>query len=76
MLAYINGQSAPVTVTIDNTQAGEDGMTTFDAAYPADEEMVSGGLSVTTVVGVEQAFSNATQVAEKTLFGPGLIEYQ
>ncbi|KAF2762041.1 hypothetical protein EJ05DRAFT_195051 [Pseudovirgaria hyperparasitica] len=75
VLAYITGQSLPVVVAIENAKT-EDGKTTFSAAFPAIAQSFSDGLTVAAVVSSNQTFANATQVAQNTVFGPGLIEYQ
>lgn len=73
-IAYISGQNFPVTVAISNIKkAGE--MTTFDAPFPAQAAGFADGLNVAAVVKTNQQFQNASEVAQNTLFGPGLIEY-
>ncbi|KAB8760602.1 hypothetical protein FH972_026594 [Carpinus fangiana] len=75
-LVYVSGQSAPVTVDIQNVQT-KGGVTTFSAAFPYKITATSGfaeGLSVAAVTKCKRAYANVADVATDTLFGPGLIE--
>lgn len=71
-IAYISGQNSPVTVAAKNVQS-QAGKTTFTADFPS--STFADGLTVAAVVNQNKKFSNASEVAMNTLFGPGLIEY-
>jgi hypothetical protein len=73
-VVYINGQNVPVVKSLDNVQVGSEKVT-FEAAFPYDEFLMN-GLTVVAVTHGKDSFANADEVAEKAIFGPGLIEIE
>lgn len=70
-IAYISGQNVPVVVPISNVQSSH-GVWTFEADFPFDSGF-SKGLTVSALTSTAGPFANATEVADKTVAGPGLI---
>lgn len=58
---------------IKGGEPGKDGLVTFTAPLPFEENLMN-GLTIAAVVEGEGPFPNITSVAAKTLYGPGLIE--
>lgn len=71
-LAYISGQNAPVVRPITNVQKS-DSSATFEAHFPFGAGF-SKGLTIASIVKSKGPFANATDVADNTVAGPGLIE--
>lgn len=71
-LVYINQQNLPVTEPLQNVVIA-DGEVTFSADFPFDKYLMN-GLTVAAVVMGTGNFSTADDVAEASLFGPGLID--
>lgn len=74
-MVYISGQNLPVSVPITNVNVDTDmGMTYFFAEFPYDSGFARGLTIGALVSGTNEIFMNVSQVAEKTLAGPALIE--
>jgi hypothetical protein len=71
-VVYINGQNVPIVKSLSNVQIGSDKVT-FEAAFPYDEFLMN-GLTIAAVTHGKDSFANADEVADATVFGPGLIE--
>lgn len=71
-IAYMSGQISPVVVPISKI-AKHGSVTTFTADFPFDTGF-SRGLTVAALVKNNGPFANASQVADSTLAGPGLIQ--
>jgi hypothetical protein len=71
-LVWINGQNMPVVKPLQNVQLMDDRVM-FKAGFPFDE-FVMEGLTIAAVTMGADAFAGAGEVAEKTVFGPGIIE--
>lgn len=69
---YINQQNVPVNATVSNVNADNIPIVTFDADFPASASNFN-GLTIAAVA-IAGNFANAEQVANNTLFGPGLID--
>ncbi|KIW28196.1 uncharacterized protein PV07_07876 [Cladophialophora immunda] len=70
-LVYLNQQNLPIVETIINPSTSN-GVTTFSADFPFSQNSLN-GLTIAAVVNSTGPFANANEVANKTLFGPGLI---
>ncbi|KIY02926.1 uncharacterized protein Z520_01391 [Fonsecaea multimorphosa CBS 102226] len=70
-LVYINQQNLPIVETITNPSTSN-GVTTFSANFPFSQNSLN-GLTIAAVVNSTGPFANANEVANMTLFGPGLI---
>ncbi|OAP58535.1 hypothetical protein AYL99_07625 [Fonsecaea erecta] len=70
-LVYLNQQNLPIVETIVSP-ATSNGVTTFSANFPFSQNSMN-GLTIAAVVNSTGPFANANEVANKTLFGPGLI---
>jgi hypothetical protein len=71
-LVLINGQNKPIVEPLTNV-AIENGIVTFDAGFPWDENNLN-GLTITAVTNTQGPFATAGDVAKAAVFGPGLIE--
>lgn len=71
-VVYLNGQSVPVVKPLMDVQTKGDSVT-FSAEFPYDE-FVMDGLTIAAVTSGADSFDGPDAVAQKTLFGPGLIE--
>ncbi|KAF2657680.1 late sexual development protein [Lophiostoma macrostomum CBS 122681] len=71
-LVLINGQNKPIVEPLTNV-AIENGVVTFDAAFPFDENNLN-GLTITAVTNTQGPFATAGDVAKAAVFGPGVIE--
>lgn len=71
-VVYINGQNLPVVKSLEKWQVGDNKMT-FEAVFPYDEFLMN-GLTIAAVTHGKDSFASAEEVADATLFGPGLIE--
>jgi len=71
-LVWINGQNVPVVKALRNVEMKDDRVM-FEAEFPF-EEFVMEGLTLAAVTMGADAFAGAGEVAEKTVFGPGIIE--
>jgi hypothetical protein len=69
---YINQQNVPVTANVSNINTNAVPVVTFDADFPASSTNFN-GLTIAAVA-IAGNFTNAEQVANSTLFGPGLID--
>lgn len=73
-LVLLNGQNLPIVQSLENVQM-EEGKVVFEAALPFDEFQMN-GLTIAAVTQGAAQFDNADQVAQATIFGPGLIEIE
>ena len=71
-LFYINQANVPVTATVSNVNTEKIPIVTFDADFPASATNFN-GLTIAAVA-LAGNFTSAEQVANSTLFGPGLID--
>jgi hypothetical protein len=71
-LVWINGQNVPVVKKLQNVQMMDERVM-FEAEFPFDE-FVMEGLTLAAVTMGADSFAGASEVAEKTVFGPGIIE--
>ncbi|RMZ84559.1 hypothetical protein DV737_g1203, partial [Chaetothyriales sp. CBS 132003] len=71
-LVYINQQNTPVVEAITDAQT-QDGVVTFAAPFPFNENELN-GLTIAAVTKGSGPFANVDDVANATVFGPGLIE--
>jgi hypothetical protein len=72
-LVYINQQNTPVVETIQNVTTSGD-VITFEAAFPFNRATFGNGLTIAAVTNSTGPFTSASEVADVTVFGPGLIE--
>jgi hypothetical protein len=70
-LVYINQQNLPIVQTISNATS-RNGVITFQADFPFTKNNLF-GLTIAAVTNSSGPFITANDVANKTLFGPGLI---
>ncbi|EXJ60161.1 hypothetical protein A1O7_04313 [Cladophialophora yegresii CBS 114405] len=70
-LVYINQLNLPIVQAISNATSSN-GMFTFQADFPFTKNNLN-GLIIVAVTNSSAAFINTNDVANKTLFGPGLI---
>ncbi|KAJ9603685.1 hypothetical protein H2200_011871 [Cladophialophora chaetospira] len=70
-LVFINQQNLPIVQAISNATTSN-GVTTFQANFPFTSNNLN-GLTIAAVTNSSGPFINANDVANKTLFGPGLI---
>jgi len=71
-LVLINAQNMPVVRDLENVKMVEDRVM-FEAEFPFDE-FVMDGLTIAAVTRGKDTFANADEVAQETVFGPGIIE--
>ena len=71
-MTYINQQNVPVSVPIDVSGISGDALE-FTASFPGQSQDLN-GLTIAVVTSTNQGLTSTDVVAEKTLFGPGLIE--
>ena len=71
-LFYINQQNVPVAANVTNINTSALPIVTFDADFPASSSNFNGLTLV--AVALNGNFKNAEDVANSTLFGPGLID--
>ncbi len=71
-LVYINQQNTPVVESITDAQ-NSGGVINFSATLPYTENLMN-GLTIAAVTKGSGPFASVDDVAEATLFGPGLIE--
>jgi hypothetical protein len=72
-LVYINQQNTPIVETIENVSTSGD-FITFEAAFPFNRATFGNGLTIAAVTNSTGPFTSAAEVADVTVFGPGLIE--
>ncbi|KAF2839110.1 putative sexual development protein [Patellaria atrata CBS 101060] len=70
-LAYINQQNVPIVEEITHATRVGDSIE-FKATFPYEENLMN-GLTIAAVVQGAGELANAQAVADKTLYGPGLI---
>ena len=71
-IAYMSGQNLPVVVSLSKiTEHGD--LTTLEASFPF-EAGFSRGLTVAALVHGSTSFGNVSQVADKTVAGPAVIQ--
>ena len=71
-LVYINQQNTPIVEKLQNVK--QDGsVLTFEAFFPFTDNLLN-GLTIAAVTQGASSFTNAQAVADKTLFGPALID--
>ncbi|KAK5046585.1 hypothetical protein LTR84_007346 [Exophiala bonariae] len=71
-VVYINGQNTPIVQPISNVNV-QNGVATFQAAFPYTENLLN-GLTIAALVNGSGPFADAEAVAKATIAGPGLIE--
>jgi len=71
-LAYINQQNVPIVEKLQNIKV-KGTVVSFDAFFPFEEDLLF-GLTLAAVTINAGPFKNAGDVANNTLFAPGLIE--
>lgn len=71
-LVYVNQQNLPVVEKPKKIRQHGD-QVTFEALFPFDENLMN-GLTIAVVTNSAGPFATADDVAQATLFGPGLIE--
>ena len=71
-LVYINQQNLPIVEKLENVEVNGDEVT-FQAYFPFNK-FIMNGLTIAAVTNSAGPFQSATEVADATLFGPGLIE--
>jgi hypothetical protein len=71
-LVYVNGLNTPVVKGLQNVEM-RDEKVVFEAEFPF-EEFVMEGLTIAAITMGAEEFANVGDVAEKTVFGPGIIE--
>lgn len=71
-LVYINQQNVPVVEKVKDLSVDGDKVT-FKAFFPFDN-FIMNGLTIAAVTDSAGPFASADEVADATLFGPGLIE--
>ena len=71
-LVFVNGQNTPIVKGFQNVQMMDEKVT-FEAEFPF-EEFVMDGLTIAAVTMGADEFANVDLVAEKAVFGPGIIE--
>ncbi|KAF2150888.1 putative sexual development protein [Myriangium duriaei CBS 260.36] len=70
-LVYINQQNLPIVEPLQNVTMA-DGKVGFKAAFPYNNNI--NGLVIAALTKTPGPFANASEVAQATVFGPGLIE--
>jgi hypothetical protein len=71
-LVWINGLNKPIVKDFENVQMMDDKVM-FEAEFPYDEFVMDGMTIAAVTLGADE-FAKADEVAEKTVFGPGIIE--
>jgi hypothetical protein len=71
-LVFVNGLNMPIVKRFQNVMMMNDKVM-FEAEFPF-EEFVMEGLTIAAVTMGQDTFANVDEVAEKTVFGPGIIE--
>jgi hypothetical protein len=71
-LVFINGQNTPIVKDFQNVEMKDDKVM-FEAELPF-EQFVMEGMTIAAVTMGQDTFANADEVAQKTIFGPGIIE--
>jgi hypothetical protein len=71
-LVYISQQNTPIVEKLQNVKISGT-VLSFDAYFPFDDNLLN-GLTLAAVTQGGSSFSDANAVANKTLFGPALIE--
>ncbi|RMY74092.1 hypothetical protein D0863_03435 [Hortaea werneckii] len=71
-LTYINQQNAPFSVPLMNEKFDKD-QVTFTASFPGQSREMN-GLTIAAITNSDGPFATPDDVADATLFGPGLIE--
>ncbi|KAK4546072.1 hypothetical protein LTR36_002209 [Oleoguttula mirabilis] len=71
-LTYINQQNVPISFPLQNEKFA-DGIVTFTASFPGQSQEMN-GLTIAAVTTSDGPFATPDDVANVTLFGPGLIE--
>lgn len=72
-IVYLSGQNLPLNVPITNVQCDGQG-STFEAKLPFEEGFAKGLTIAALVSGSGVKFSSIAEVANKTVYGPGIIE--
>ena len=74
-VVYLSGQNLPVTVPISDVSSRDD-MSYFSASLPFQSpSQFAKGLTIAVVVeGCGKQFTNSSEVASATVYGPGIIE--
>ncbi|KAI2480280.1 Late sexual development protein [Pyrenophora tritici-repentis] len=71
-LVLINGQNMPVVRGLEDVKM-VDNRVVFEGEFPFDE-FVMDGLTIAAITMGKDTFANANEVAQQTVFGPGIIE--
>ncbi|KAK5122446.1 hypothetical protein LTR85_004030 [Meristemomyces frigidus] len=71
-LTYINQQNVPISFPLENEKFAN-GAVTFTAEFPGQSQEMN-GLTIAAVTYSDGPFASPDDVANATLFGPGLIE--
>lgn len=71
-VVYLNGQNTPIVKPLHDPKV-EGETVTFNGPFPFDEFTMH-GLTIAAVTRGHGPFASAEEVAEATIFGPGLIE--
>lgn len=71
-LVLISAQNAPIVQKLEDIEV-KDGVVTFQAEFPFKKFLLH-GLTIAAVTHGAESFDSADDVAEQTVFGPGLIE--
>ncbi|KAI7111353.1 hypothetical protein KC352_g35871, partial [Hortaea werneckii] len=71
-LTYINQQNAPFSVPLMNEKFDKD-QVTFTASFPGQSREMN-GLTIAAITNSDGPFATPDDVADATLFGPGLID--
>ena len=73
-IVYLSGQNLPVAVSIQGVRYGGDSVSTFEASLPFQAGFAKGLTIAALVKGTGTKFASLSEVAEKTVYGPGIIE--
>ena len=71
-LVWLNGQNVPLVKSFQNVEMKDDRVI-FEAEFPFDEFVMEGLTIAAVTMGADQ-FAGAVEAAERTVFGPGIIE--
>jgi hypothetical protein len=72
-LVFINGQNLPIVQNITDAVTSN-GVTTFSAEFPYTAHQLD-GLTIAAVTNSTGPFTTANDVANKTMYGPGIIYF-
>ncbi|KAI7083589.1 hypothetical protein KC356_g7437 [Hortaea werneckii] len=72
-LTYINQQNVPFSVPIMVNEGSDNNQVTFTASFPGQSREMN-GLTIAAITNSDGPFATPDDVADATVFGPGLIE--